>query len=224
MEAITDIGGEGMKKIIKGAVGMLLMCNLAFAESPVQLSVPGKNFPGGDVKGGRLSLLYGKSSDATGLNVSVLGLSQVDDFKGLQLGLFLGATRVDGDFTGVSASLFNWQKGVSKGVNFGLVNYTRDMRGVNLGLVNYSEERGVVDLGLLNVHREDAMVNLGLVNYSGGETTVDIGLVNYAESTTFQLGLINATKNLDGVQVGLINYAANGVVPVLPIINFRKSI
>jgi len=67
-------------------------------------------------------------------------------------------------------------------------------------------------------------VNIGLANIGLGESLIDIGLVNYSESTSFQVGFINATKKLDGLQVGLINYAENGVVPVLPIINFKKGL
>jgi len=199
-----------MKKILSLIAGMFLLTSLAFAENPVQLSVPGTNFPEGNVKGARLNLLYGRTHNVTGLNVSVLGLSEVDNFTGLQLGFLLGAAKVNGDFTGVSLALVNWQEGRSKGLNIGLVNYVKDMKGLNLGLLNYTEN--------------ESLINIGFVNYTGGHSTIDIAFVNYAESTTFQLGLVNATKNLDGLQVGLINYAENGVLPVLPIVNFRKGL
>jgi len=212
-----------MKKLLYLIAGLFLMTSMAFAENPIQLSVPGANFPEGSVKGARLSLLYGETKDVTGLNVSVLGLSEVENFKGLQLGFILGGARVNGDFTGASLSLFNWQEGRSKGVNLGLVNYTNDMKGVNLGFVNYTVGESMIDLGFVNASKGDSLLTLGLVNYTGGHSTIDLGFVNYAESTTFQLGLVNATKNLDGIQVGLINYAENGIFPVLPIINFRKS-
>ena len=57
-----------------------------------------------------------------------------------------------------------------------------------------------------------------------GEAVVQLGFVNYSESVSgLQFGFVNGTKNLEGVQVGLVNYAANGILPVLPIVNFRKS-
>lgn len=53
---------------------------------------------------------------------------------------------------------------------------------------------------------------------------VQLGFVNYSQSVGgLQFGFVNATKNLEGLQVGFVNYAENGVFPVLPIINFRKS-
>ena len=213
-----------MKKLLYLIAGVFLMTSMAFAENPVQLSVPGANFPEGDVKGARLNLLYGKTENVTGLNVSVLGLSEVENFKGLQLGFILGGARVNGEFTGASLGLFNWQEGQSKGVNIGLLNYTNNIKGVQLGFVNYTKNESLIDLGLLNATKGDSLLKVGLVNYTGGHSTIDLGFVNYAEATTFQLGLVNATKNLDGLQVGIINYAENGIFPVLPIVNFRKSI
>ena len=57
------------------------------------------------------------------------------------------------------------------------------------------------------------------------EAMVQIGFVNYAQQVGgLQFGFVNATKKLEGLQVGLINYAENGVFPVLPIVNFRKTL
>lgn len=198
-----------MKKLLTLAAGLTLAAT-TFAAAPAQLSVPGSNFPEGDVSGVRLSLLNGKTDNVTGLNLSVLGLSEVENFKGLDFGLFFGASRVTGDFTGVGLNFVNWHEGDSTGVNLGLVNYVNNMKGVNLGFVNFTTG--------------DSLINIGAVNYGQGHTTVDIGFVNYAESTTFQLGFVNGTKNLDGVQIGLVNYAENGIFPVLPLVNFRKGL
>lgn len=199
-----------MKKLLILAAGLTLVASTAFA-APVQLSVPGNNFPDDDtVSGVRFSLLNGKTKDVTGVNVSILSLSEIENFKGLDFGLFFGASKVTGDFTGVSFNLLNWHEGQSKGVNFGLVNSVKNMNGVNVGLVN--------------IVQEDSLVNFGTVNYTKGHSTIDLGFVNYAESTTFQLGFVNGTKNLDGLQIGLVNYAENGVLPVLPIVNFRKGL
>ena len=66
-------------------------------------------------------------------------------------------------------------------------------------------------------------LNWGAVNIAKGNALANVGFVNYAERTTFQLGFINATKHLDGLQIGLANYAENGIFPILPLINFKKS-
>jgi len=47
--------------------------------------------------------------------------------------------------------------------------------------------------------------------------------MNYAKTTKFQFGLFNVTENLQGLQIGLLNYAENGVVKILPLINFKRS-
>ncbi len=66
-------------------------------------------------------------------------------------------------------------------------------------------------------------LNWGAVNIAQGNALANVGFVNYAERTTFQLGFVNATKHLDGLQIGLANYAENGIFPILPLINFKKS-
>lgn len=201
-----------MKKIF---TYLMMLCTLsvsALSAEPVMLSLPGNNnFPASqDVSGARLSLLYGQANNVKGLNLSVLGISEVDNFTGLDLGWFFGASKVNNEFKGVGLSFVNWHEGHDTGANIGLLNMVNDVNGLNLGGVNYA--------------RGTTKVNIGFVNFNEYESLVDIGFVNYAESTTFQIGLINATKNLDGLQVGLINYAENGVFPVLPLVNFRKGL
>ncbi len=212
-----------MKKLLSLLIGLFILSLTAFG-APAQLSVPSKNFPEGNVAGARLSLLYGRIEDVSGLNLSILGLSDVDNFSGLDIGIFFGASRVRDEFKGVSLSLANWHEGQSTGASIGFVNYVNNMKGLTLGFVNYAESSSSINLGFVNVINNEALLNLGIVNYTGGHSNVDIAFVNYAESTTFQLGLVNATKNLDGLQVGIINYAENGIYPVLPLINFRKSL
>ncbi len=58
----------------------------------VQLSVPNNNLPAGNVNGGRLALLYGQTDKVTGVNVTILGLSDINEFKGAQFAFF-GANR-----------------------------------------------------------------------------------------------------------------------------------
>ncbi len=213
-----------MKKIIAILAGVFMLSFSALA-APAQISVPGANIPSDqNVSGVRLSLLHGETANVKGLDISILGLSDMDNFTGLELGLFFGANRVKNEFKGVALGLVNWHEGEDTGVNLGFVNYVNDVNGVNFAFVNYSTGDSLINLAAVNYVEYEALVNFGFVNITQGESLVDIGFVNYAESTTFQLGFINATKNLDGLQVGLVNYAENGIFPVLPIVNFRKSL
>ncbi|MFR9718308.1 VC2662 family protein [Aeromonas diversa] len=168
----------------------------ALATTPIQVSLPGVNLPSdSQVEGGRISALYGRTSQVKGVDLSFIGLSDTDSFAGVQLGLFFGAARVRHDFKGVALTLANWHEGQDSGVNIGFVNLTNNVQGLNWGAVNIAQ----------------------------GNALANVGFVNYAERTTFQLGFINATKHLDGVQIGLANYAENGIFPLLPLVNIKKS-
>ena len=145
-------------------------------------------------RGARASVLYGRTGQVKGIDLPVFALSDVDQFTGLQLGIFLGAG-VRHQFGGVAINAVNWHEGQDKGVNLGFVNLTNNVQGLNWGAVNIAK----------------------------GNALANVGFVNYAERATFQLGFINATKHLDGLQIGLANYAENGVFPILPLINFKKS-
>ncbi len=247
-------------KKISILIGCLLSTTFSYS-TPLQLSVPGYNLPKGDVNGVRLNLFYGETHSVKGVNLHLLGLSKVDNFKGLDIGL-LSMGQTNKEFSGVSLSLVAHQKGNTEGLNIGALNIVNNMKGVNLGIINYSStfkpevveesviEQGIyysglstaisiegmttievekahdyiVNLGLANINKRDVKFNLGALNYTDGKSVIDLGLINYSETTTFQLGLINATNSLDGVQIGLVNYAKNGVVPVLPLVNFRVSV
>jgi hypothetical protein len=178
------------------ACSTLTLAGLAEAATPIQISLPGINLPASQqVEGARASLLYGRTASVKGLDLPVFALSDVNSFTGLQLGVFFGAGRVRNQFNGVAINALNWHDGQDRGVNLGFVNLTNNVQGLNWGAVN--------------IARGNALAN--------------VGFVNYAERTTFQIGFINATKHLDGLQIGLANYAENGIFPILPLINFKKS-
>lgn len=200
-----------MMKLRLWVAGMALSCaGWAQAATPVQLSLPGLNLPASQqVTGARLSVLYGQTGSMTGLDVPLFALSDTNNFTGVQFGLGLGAGRVRHSFKGVAITAVNWHEGQDLGVNLGLVNLTNQAQGLNAGLVNVGN----------SMHG----LNFGAVNIAQGNALANVGFINYAERTTFQLGLFNATQHLDGVQIGLGNYAANGIFPVLPLINISKS-
>ena len=92
--------------------------------APIQLSVfPPIQLTGESesVRGVRLSLLFGRNENVTGLDWSFIANHTTGDQKGLQLGL--GAL-VEGDFTGLQWNAVNVTQGEMYGVQLGLVNVT----------------------------------------------------------------------------------------------------
>ncbi|MEJ6114492.1 phaC PHA synthase [Aeromonas salmonicida] len=151
------------------ACGSLALSAVSHASTPIQVSLPGVNLPAShQVEGARASFLYGRTGQVKGIDLPILALSDVDQFSGLQLGVFLGAGRVRHQFNGVAINAVNWHEGQDKGVNLGFVNLTNNVQGLNWGAVNIAKG--------------------------------------------------NALAN-----VGFVNYAENGIFPILPLINFKKS-
>lgn len=183
--------------------GVALLSSISFgATQGAQFSVlPGVQMgatTADSIDGFSFNLLGAENQNVSGFDLSLIGYRKVNgNFSGLHLSLLLEAFRVDGNMKGISLSLWNDIKG--------------DVNGGNLGLVNTVGGNATFQLGGLNMVNQEAMVQLGFINYAqqvGG----------------LQFGFINATKKLEGLQVGLVNYAENGVFPVLPIVNFRKSL
>lgn len=144
-----------------------------YADTPVQLSVPTINLPAGDVSGVRVSALYGRSHNVKGLNFSVLGLSDIDNFTGINLGLFYGANRTRTSMKGFELGLANFNGGTAKGADVGLVNYTAsNFTGAQLGLFNYAGSLNGLQLGFMNATNH---INKG----------IQIGLINFDRSGTF---------------------------------------
>jgi len=71
----------------------------------------------------------------------------VDQFSGLQLGVFLGAGRVRHQFNGVAINAVNWHEGQDKGVNLGFVNLTNNVQGLNWGAVNIAKGNALANVG-----------------------------------------------------------------------------
>ena len=151
--------------------------------------------PTDSVKAFRLAL-YGENADVTGLDISVVGVT-------------------DGDFAGLQ-----WNGvGVIKGNAIGFI-------GSFYSLVAYVEGSMTgLTASFVNIDRKDLDgVALGLWNQAGGEATgVQFGFVNYAATLNgLQVGLVNVATGGYGLQVGLVNYLSGSeVFDVLPIANFR---
>jgi len=201
----------GFKTIFLAAITALSLSQTALAtQVPAQFSTVDFNGPSSqDVNGFRLALFHGQTESVKGFDMAVLGLSEVNKLEGISFNLLLGASKVNDEFSGASFSLLNWHLGKDNGLNMALVNDTNQVKGVNFAMVNLS--------------KSVAGANIGLVNYSERLSLVDVGVMNYAKTTKFQFGLFNVTENLQGLQIGLLNYAENGVVKILPLINFKHS-
>ncbi len=155
------------------ALTTAILSPLAMAATPIQLSLPSVNLPAGNVSGARLSVLYGQTSQVKGVNFSLLGLSTIDNFTGLNFGLAFGVNHTTSSMTGLEFGLANWNNNTAKGADFGLVNYTGgNFTGAQFGTFNYAGSLNGLQFGLVNATDH---INKG----------VQIGLINYDKSGTF---------------------------------------
>lgn len=162
-----------MKKVFSIVSTCALLSFPALANQAFQLSIPNTNLPEGNVEGVRLSVLYGKTNTVKGLDISLLGLSEVNNFTGLGLD-FVGAHRVKNNFHGVSFSFVNWHDNVGKGGAIAAVNYTQsNFTGLQLGAYNYAGTLNGVQFGFVNAtQRINKGVQIGLINYDASGTFV----------------------------------------------------
>jgi len=209
-----------MKKLLTLA-GLLISC-MVFAETtPVMLSlVTPVQWPDKDheVKGLRLSLIYGESRDFTGLDIGLINRT-VGDFYGVAIG---GGNIADGTVRGLQLGIVNWNgndrvewEKRSIGAQVGIVNYADTFCGVQDGYVNVSSNKLTgVQCSFFNSANDLEGLQCGAclifgVNMAFGDVTgCQIGIVNYANTM------------VKGLQIGIVNIIANdGWMPVLPIIN-----
>ena len=171
-----------------------------------------------DVKGFRLSLLYGDCQDFTGLDVGVIDHTS-GDFTGLAIG---GINIADDCLCGVQLGLVNWNGNGntapgrrSVGVQFGAVNYADSFCGLQDGYLNVSSGafRGM-QYGFVNCAHDIFGAQSGCYFILG--VNVVYGVMNGC-----QIGIVNYAHRVDkGCQIGLVNIIANnGWLPVLPILN-----
>jgi len=155
----------------------------ALADGPVSLGVvpPAQIVPPDQsVTALRVSLIYGRNADLTGLDFSLVGRN-TGDVRGVA---FAGASLVEGDFTG-------WQNGWLASVTRG------NMQGLQWAAYNRS---GVGSSGL----------QLGLVNVSEGFSGLQVGLVNITEvmRSGLQIGIVNIIRSKPNLKVlPLVNWS-----------------
>lgn len=185
-------------------VSFLSLSSAFAAVSPVAISIGGPvQFPPNDfnIMGARISVLYGKHRDVSGLDVGLLGNITTGKFTGAAVsGLFnktAGPTTILGLQLAGLANI-NTQKTRVFGLQAALgTNYNTaesSVVGVQLALANLSPNTNIYGF--------------------------QMGLYNKARAVRgFQIGLINVTQNLSGIQIGLLNFYQEGFFKVSPIIN-----
>ena len=187
-----------MKKLILFLILIMSLSITSFSETTnFQLGLtPTLNInQGEDVKGVRIPVLFGTTEKVTGVDFNIFA-SDVDEFTGLQGGIFLGAgifNKVNTRFKGVGLGLINLHGGSSEGFLFGVENHTNEFTGLKVGGFNYSKSK----------------------------SSYEFGLINYSKEAFFQFGALNIAEQINGVQIGFLNFARNGVLPVMPFVNFN---
>lgn len=161
--------------------------------SPIQLALvdPVQIFDSStSIHGLRINLIYGYNRDIRGLDLGLVNRNS-GSFGGVQLGV-VGISH--GSFTGWQANFVNYTEAKFVGLQLGAGNLAQGLLGIQWGAVSF--------VGM------DA-------------EGVQIAVVNYANRMSgLQLGLVNICVQLKGLQIGLINLARNGVLPIMPIVNW----
>jgi hypothetical protein len=174
----------------------LFAANTAVAEPAAgQIALVGRAPDNPDVDGVRLSIIYGKNSSMSGLDLGFFSMSESEELSGAAF--VFGVHRLTGGMAGAAAfSLVNLHGGNDSGFNAAFLNM---------------------------LDSAESAANLGFVNIASGKTMVDIGALNLADESTAQLGFVNVTNRLEAFQLGFINVADNGFLKVFPFFNFPKS-
>jgi hypothetical protein len=102
------------------------------------------------ITGLRISLLYGKNAQLTGLDWGMV--NQTGSVKGVQFGL-VGLT--ENNFTGWQDNFVNITNDHFEGLQWGFVNYAGTVNGVQIGFVNYAANmKKGLQIGLVNIIKQ----------------------------------------------------------------------
>jgi hypothetical protein len=150
---------------------LVVMCTgVAAAQgSPVQLGLfpPLQIVPEHQsVSAFRLSLIYGKNVNMSGLDMSLVGTT-TGNFSGVQFGL---VGLVDGNSTGWQWNAVSITNGSFKGLQgpWGIYNSADYVNGVQIALVNSAGSMKGIQLGLLNfIKKGGFMPFFPIVNWGG---------------------------------------------------------
>jgi hypothetical protein len=164
------------------------------------------SFRGAQVAGGANFARAGRGLQAAaGFNVAgrLVGAqiacgNDVEDGRGLQIGLINKAVSVDG----ARAGLANYA-GQVRGAEVGLVNGSGEASGVQLGVVNVAGEASGFQLGAVNLARQAHGFQLGVVNLALSSDGESLALVNLVGDGVHELALYTTDTMLSNVAVKL---------------------
>ena len=145
----------------------------------------------GDMGGAQLAGIANVvTANATGLQLSGIVNYTRGEFTGAQF----APINYNGAFYGFQTGLFNYDKGISWGLQLGFANATvNEFNGWSIGVVNCAVRMSGLQLGVVNIAAETGR-----------------GL---------QLGLFNSAAKYSGVQIGILNIIDNGELPIMPVLN-----
>jgi len=95
----------------------------------------------------RFSLIYGKNTKVTGLDLGLVSKNTSGMSTGLQWS-FVGLN--DGDFTGWQSTAVGITKGNFEGLQTGFFNSAGHMSGLQFGFINMAQSMNGLQIGLLN--------------------------------------------------------------------------
>jgi len=122
------------------------------------LQLPPSDF---DVGGLKLSLLYGKCADFTGLDIGIVSHA-TGDAQGLHIaGL---ANIIEGDSIGLHFSGANYVQGEFSGLQIGLLNNCTHMDGLQIGVINITDTAYGIQIGLVNVIKDNDLPFIPIIN------------------------------------------------------------
>ena len=139
--------------VILLAVTLGLLAGLpAYAQSkPIQLALldPVQVFPNKESIGGlRISVLYGKNVDVTGLDLAFIAAHTTGKMVGVQSAL-VGMS--DGGGAGIQYNFVTLDKGKFTGIDLGFYNSQEHMVGLQWGFINTADKMTGLQLGLVNI-------------------------------------------------------------------------
>ena len=172
-----------------------------------------------------LSLMVGMTmtsfSQSTNFQLGLtptLNIGEGEEVKGLRVPVLFGTTeKVTGVDFNMFASDVDKFTGLQGGIFLGAGIFNK-----GLGLINLhdGDSKGLL-IGAGNLTNGFTGLKLGIFNYSKSNSDYEFGVINYSKETFFQLGLINVADQINGIQIGFLNFASNGILPVMPFLNFN---
>lgn len=145
----------------------------------------------GDMAGVQLAAVSNiDTANATGLQLAGIANYVRGEFTGVQF----AAVNYNGAFKGLQLGGFNYDKGISWGLQLGLANASvNEFHGWSLSAVNYAERMFGLQFGLINIAAESGR--------------------------GVQIGVFNSAAKYNGVQIGVLNIIGNGELPIMPVLN-----